>query len=106
MQPFSCIMGHAAVWLRINEQKDRTMYDIRHRIGVAGTPAAVYQQLATTDGLKAWWTSDVRGNAEAGEKLSFHFNTDERGIVEDRSMVMEVVELRDGERVAWRCVEG
>ena len=28
------------------------MYDIRHRIGVAGSPAAVYQQVATTDGAQ------------------------------------------------------
>ena len=83
------------------------MYDIRHRIGVAGSPAAVYQQVATTDGLKAWWTDDVRGDSEVGEKVSFHFNGDGRSAVdEDRAMVMEVVELRDGERVAWRCVEG
>ena len=83
------------------------MYDIRHRIGVAGSPAAVYQQVATTDGLKAWWTYDVRGDSEVGEKVSFHFNSDGRSSVdEDRAMVMEVVELRDGERVAWRCVEG
>jgi uncharacterized protein YndB with AHSA1/START domain len=83
------------------------MYDIRHRIGVAGSPAAVYQQVATTDGLKAWWTDDVRGDSEVGEKVSFHFNGDGRSAVdEDRAMVMEVVELRDAERVAWRCVEG
>ena len=83
------------------------MYDIRHRIGVAGSPAAVYQQVATTDGLEAWWTYDVRGDSEVGEKVSFHFNGDGRSAVdEDRAMVMEVVELRDGERVAWRCVEG
>ncbi len=83
------------------------MYDIRHRIGVAGSPAAVYQQVASTDGLKAWWTDDVRGDSEVGEKVSFHFNGDGRSAVdEDRAMVMEVVELRDAERVAWRCVEG
>ncbi|MFA5885376.1 MAG: SRPBCC domain-containing protein [Acidimicrobiia bacterium] len=76
------------------------MVDIRHRIGVDAPPSAVYDQLATTEGLEQWWTQDVRGRAATGEKLAFHFGSPER------YMVMEVVELSPNERVAWRCIDG
>jgi uncharacterized protein YndB with AHSA1/START domain len=74
--------------------------DIRHRIGIAAPSSAVYEQLATTEGLAQWWTRDVQGGATAGEKLAFFFGSAEP------SFVMEVVEVRPNERVVWRCVEG
>jgi uncharacterized protein YndB with AHSA1/START domain len=75
------------------------MHDIRHRIGITAPPAAVYEQLATTDGLKQWWTEDVRGRSAVGEKLGFYFGSEERYIA------MEVVELRPNERVVWRGID-
>jgi hypothetical protein len=75
-------------------------FDIRHRIGVKADPNDVYARLATLGGLQQWWTRDVRGHAAVGDTLSFHFGGP------DRFVVMEVIELRPGERVAWRCVEG
>jgi len=76
------------------------MHDIRHRIGVNAPPSAVYEQLATTDGLKQWWTEDVRGRSAVGETVEFYFGS------EERHFLMQVVDLRPNERVVWRCVGG
>ncbi len=77
-----------------------TTATIRHRIGTEADPAAVYQRLATADGLRRWWTQDVRGTSAVGDRVSFHFGAP------DRYAVMEVCELAPDERVVWRCVEG
>jgi uncharacterized protein YndB with AHSA1/START domain len=81
-------------------RKGHTMYDIRHRIGVEATTATVYEQVATIDGLRHWWTTDTRGRAAVGERIDFHFGGP------DRYMTMEVLELDPAQRVAWRCVAG
>ena len=39
------------------------MYEIRHRIGVEASLGAVYEHIATTEGLRQWWTTDVRGQS-------------------------------------------
>jgi len=77
-----------------------TTATIRHRVGTAADPSAVYQRLATEDGLRRWWTQDVRGVSAVGDTLSFHFGGP------DRSCAMEVRELRPDQRVVWRCVDG
>src|SRR3954470_5786227 len=76
------------------------MFDIKHRIGVEAPPSAVYLQLATTEGLRQWWTTDTRGRSALGDKVGFHFGGP------DRFMTMEVVQLEVDRRVAWRCIEG
>jgi hypothetical protein len=73
---------------------------IRHRLGVTADPTAVYERLATVDGLQRWWTTDVRGTSAVGETISFFFGG------ADRSCAMEVRELTPGTRVVWRCVGG
>ena len=75
------------------------MVDILHRIGVkTPTPEKVYDALTTVDGLAGWWTDDTKGNREVGGVLAFRFP--------QGGFDMEVVELRPGERVAWRVVDG
>jgi uncharacterized protein YndB with AHSA1/START domain len=100
MQPKSCITVDMQLIGCSSQREGKIMFDIRHRVGIAAAPSSVYGQLATTDGLRSWWTTDVRGRAEVGEKLSFHFGGP------DRFFVMEVVEQTPDERVVWRCVEG
>lgn len=76
-------------------------YDIRHRIGVLGAPAAeVHAQLATIDGLRQWWTEDTTGDTAVGGTVRFAFGAP------DRYMSMQVTDDVAGERVAWRCVDG
>jgi hypothetical protein len=76
------------------------MHAIRQRVGVAAPPSTVYEQLATTTGLKRWWTEDVGGTSSVGDTLTFRFGAPDRGFD------MEVVELIPDQRVAWRCVDG
>ncbi|HVA02927.1 MAG TPA: SRPBCC domain-containing protein [Acidimicrobiales bacterium] len=76
------------------------MPDIRHRIGTTAPRARVYEAFATTDGLRGFWTRDVKGESAIGSNLEFFFGSP------DPSAVMEVVDLVPDTRVAWRCVEG
>ena len=76
------------------------MPDIRHRIGATAPRHRVYEAFATTDGLRDFWTRDVKGESAIGSNLEFFFGTPEP------SAVMEVVDLVPDTRVAWRCVQG
>jgi len=76
------------------------MHDIRHRFGTTAAPADVFAAVATGDGLRSWWTTDVRGDDSPGGSLGFYFGGPEP------AAVMEVVELVTGERVVWRCTAG
>jgi uncharacterized protein YndB with AHSA1/START domain len=76
------------------------MTAIRHRVGIPASPADVYAQLSTVEGLRSWWTRDTHGDPGVGGKLRFQFGSPER------SCVMEVVDLLPGERVEWRGVDG
>src|SRR5689334_21471730 len=95
MQPNSCIMNMQS--FDCMNQEECNMYDIRHRIGLEASLGAVYEQIATTDGLTQWWTSDTRGQSAVGDKVSFHFG--DKGF-----MTMEVAELEADRRVGWRCI--
>lgn len=77
-----------------------TSAGIWHRVGISAPEQQVYEALATIEGLSAWWTPDVRGEAALGGKLEFYFGGDEPGAV------MEVTDLDPGRRVAWRCLQG
>jgi uncharacterized protein YndB with AHSA1/START domain len=75
------------------------MVDIIHRIGVeGGTPEAVYEALATLEGLRGWWTEDTTGSTDLGGVILFRFGP---GDIE-----MKVVELRQNELVRWEVVGG
>lgn len=76
------------------------MADIRHRVGIRAPASHVFDAVATADGLRGWWTDDVRGDDTVGGSLAFYFGGDEP------SAVMEVVEHSPSERVVWRCVGG
>lgn len=77
------------------------MPDIRHRVGVYAPREQVYEILGTRDGLRRWWTRDVRGDERVGGALEFYF-----GDPEQPAAVMRVAELSPSERVVWECVEG
>ena len=75
------------------------MVDILHRIGVEnGTPQAVYDAIATLDGLRGWWTEDTTGSTDVGGVILFRFGP---GDIE-----MKVIESRPGELVRWEVVGG
>ncbi len=76
------------------------MADIRHRVAIDAPPSAVYQAIATPEGVSTWWTRDTRGAAIEGGEIEFWFGGDKP------SAVMQLVELTPPRRVVWRCDEG
>lgn len=81
------------------ENEEHEMVDILHRVGVKSTsPDAVYEALATRDGLAGWWTNDTRGKSEVGEVLEFRFAAG--------GFDMKVLELVPAKRVLWQVTGG
>lgn len=75
------------------------MPNIVHRIGIEGSTAEqVYQAAATCDGLAAWWTEHVIGEAAVGGVLQFRFG--------NGGPDFRVLELSPPARVRWKCVAG
>lgn len=75
------------------------MSTIRHRIGVQhATPEAVYDALATIDGLAGWWAVDTTGDPGVGGVIAFRFSTG--------GFDMAVRELVPGKSVLWEVVDG
>lgn len=70
------------------------MAEIRHRIGIKGTTAEIYQLLTTDPGLSQWWTSDTQGAGAEGAIIRFRFG--------DSGPDFEVIELIPNQLVRWR----
>ena len=80
------------------------MVDILHRVGIMASQDAVYEALTTTEGLTGWWTSDVRGDPDAGGVVQFRFRFDESP--DPAGFDMSVLEAKPAERVLWEVVGG
>jgi len=74
------------------------MPDIRHRVGIRGTPERVFEAISTIEGLSHWWSTDTTGEAMPGGTLRFRFD--------GGGFDMKVVELEPNELVKWKCVDG
>ena len=72
------------------------MTDIRHRIRIVGTLQAVYDALATIEGLKRWWTSTTSGASSVGDSIDFHFGS--------HTTTMRVDTLSPT-AIEWTCTE-
>ena len=70
------------------------MAEIKHRVGIKGSAAEVYEKLVTDEGLSQWWTHDTRGAGEVGSIIQFRFG----GGGPD----FEVIELIPNQLVRWR----
>ena len=70
------------------------MAEIRHRVGIRGSAAAIYGLLTTDAGLSRWWTRDTRGSGQVGSVIEFRFG----GGGPD----FEVIELVPDRLVRWR----
>ncbi len=80
------------------------MVDILHRVGITASQDAVYEALTTTEGLTGWWTSDVRGDGDAGGVVQFRFRFDDSP--DPDGFDMSVLEAKPAERVLWEVVDG
>ena len=70
------------------------MAEIKHRVGIKGTPAQIFTLLTTDKGLARWWTSNTCGAGEVGSVIHFHFG--------ETVVDFEVVELIPDRLVRWR----
>lgn len=74
------------------------MAEMDHAIEIDAPPAQVYEALATTEGLRGWWTADSRADPNVGGAAEFGF--DSRGTV----FRMRIEELKPSARVVWACL--
>jgi uncharacterized protein YndB with AHSA1/START domain len=74
------------------------MAEIKHQISIKAAPEQVYAALATSTGLRGWWTADSKTDEKVGGKAEFGF--------EKRGMVyrMTVEKLDPGTQVVWTCL--
>ncbi len=70
------------------------MAEIRHRVGIDGSAAEIYELLTTDAGLARWWTTETSGAGDIGSIIYFGFGND--------GPRFEVVELEPNRRVRWR----
>jgi uncharacterized protein YndB with AHSA1/START domain len=75
------------------------MKTILHLSDVGASREKVFEALTSTDGLAAWWTTNVAGDAGADGLIDFtfdgSFNPD-----------MQVVDFKPQSLVSWKCVGG
>lgn len=80
------------------------MVDIVHRVGIKAPIEKVYSAVATTEGVRGWWTRETTGDATPGGRIDVRFLSpagDEIG-----EMTIEVTALEPDRRVEWRVVAG
>ncbi|MFG1842051.1 SRPBCC domain-containing protein [Micromonospora sp. NPDC049175] len=75
------------------------MVDILHQVGVVAPLDAVYQAVATPEGVAGWWSVDTTGKSEVGGRLAVRFG-------DDPGFDLEILELDPAGRVRWRVTDG
>lgn len=73
------------------------MKHYQRQLQLAATPDAVYQALATQQGLRNWWTQTCDVATAVGGRATFPFG--------EHYKVMQVTSLEPGREVRWHCVE-
>jgi uncharacterized protein YndB with AHSA1/START domain len=73
--------------------------DLIHRIDIAASGQKIYDAITTEEGIRAWWTNDVKMEAKAGGQALFGFQN--HFIV----FQMRIEELTPPLLVRWKCVE-
>jgi uncharacterized protein YndB with AHSA1/START domain len=73
------------------------MAELKHQIPINAAPAKVYAALATSAGLRGWWTADAKADEKAGGQAEFGFDK--------RQMVfrMTIDTLTSNRQVVWQC---
>ncbi|BDH56860.1 SRPBCC domain-containing protein [Tsukamurella sp. PLM1] len=81
------------------------MPDILHRIGATAPRHTVYTSLVTPDGIAAWWTDDVTGDAREGGTIRFGFEPGE-AVADHASFEIAVRRAVPDELVSWEVLQG
>lgn len=76
------------------------MASILLRVPVAADRASIFDAVATSDGVRGWWSNHVQGPSGPNSTMSV--------AVPDAPMTFDfrVVEHSPSARVAWRCLAG
>lgn len=71
--------------------------DLIHRVCIAAPAEKIYRAITTEEGIKGWWTTDVKMDTHAGGKAVFGF--------ENHSIVfqMRIEQLTPPSLVRWKC---
>ena len=73
------------------------MPDLKHQIPIKAAPAKVFAAIATSEGLRSWWTADSKTEDKVAGKAEFGF--DRRGTV----FRMKIEKLELDRRLLWSC---
>ncbi len=73
------------------------MPDIKHKLVIEASPAAVYENITTQKGLAGWWTPDTQAKVEVNSVLRFGFGP-------SYFKEMKVVMLVPNKKVEWKCI--
>ena len=80
------------------------MADIIHRIGIRAPAAKVYEAVATTTGVAAWWTRDTTASELNGGRVDVRFR--DGGGKEIGQMEFEMTRREPNREVHWRFASG
>lgn len=79
---------------------EKSTFTILHHLELEASPAAVFEAVATREGVAAWWSPMTTGSAEVGGILQVRFGDGKFG----PDMQVEISESPS--EVRWLCVEG
>ncbi len=72
--------------------------NLRHRISISAPIEKVYQAITTEEGIRAWWTVDVKMGKKEGDKAVFGF------FGHSTTFTMRIQKLKAPSAVKWKCV--
>ncbi len=78
------------------------MAEILHVVDIHATPEVVYDTLATAEGIRRWWSTQVEGNSVEGSgddsEITVRFG-------EEWKVVMTKIDAVPNERIAYRITQ-
>lgn len=75
------------------------MPNINHLMHITADRAAVYEAIATIQGVRSWWTIETYGDYEIGGTVNFNFT-------DDYQNKFRISQLVPNEKVVWECLTG
>ncbi len=78
----------------------RTAPEYAQELAIGCTPERLFDAIATLDGLRGWWSTDVIGSPAVGDILRFGFALPSH----NEWIVMRVEAARMPAFVEWKCV--
>src|SRR5262249_25126189 len=82
-----------------NVSRRSIVFDILHRVGIKAPASKVYDALATTEGIAAWWTTETKGDGKTGGVVTTRFFVDGKLL---GGFDLKVLELHPDKGVVWQ----